>query len=130
MSTPDEHLKAQWDEVHRIEEDLKTLERLGVLRTDPAWERLYRARGAALSKVGKNVSRNTILLAFSFGFSPGSIKLWHDAEGGWMSEALERPGATPVFHKVSDEIAAAIIKKEVTKELEHYLMTPDDYEGE
>lgn len=120
----------QWAEVHRVEDDLATLERLGVLKTDPAWGKLWNERGAALAKVGRQIPRSTILLAWSFGFSPGIIKLWHDGEMGWMSEARERPGAPPVYKYISDEDAGAIIKREVTPELEKKLMTPDEYLGE
>ena len=35
-----------------------------------------------------------------------------------------------MYHYIGDEQAIAIIKKEVTPELEKYLMTPDDYLGE
>ena len=60
------------------------------------------------------------------GFSPGTITLWHDNESGWMSEARTRPGAAPVYKSVSDEVAMAILKKEVTPELEVTLLTPDE----
>lgn len=130
MSTPKEHLRFQWDEVHRAEDDLATLERLGVSTTDPAYVKLSEEVGAALAKVGTVVSRDTLLLAWSFGFSPGDIKLWHDGDAGWMTEARVRPGAPPVYRKVSDEVAVALIKKQITPELEKVLMTPDDYIGE
>ena len=130
MSTPKEHLRFQWDEVHRAEDDLATLTRLGVLETDPVYVRLEAERGAALAKVGTVLPRDTILLAWSFGFSPGIIKIWHDGDAGWVSEARVKPGAPPVYKKVSDEVAVAIIKKEVTPELEKELMTPDPYLGE
>ncbi len=130
MSTPGEHIKAQWDEVHRAERDLATLERLGVLTTDPAYQRLQAERGAALAKVGTNVSRDTILLALSFGFSPGIIKLWHDGDAGFMSEARVKEGAPPVYHTVSGEEAVAIINRKVDKKLEKRLMTLDVYYGE
>ena len=64
------------------------------------------------------------------GLSPGEIKLWHDAECGWFTEAREHPGATPVYHYISDEVAASIIKGELSKELEAELMKPDEYLGE
>jgi len=130
VSTPKEHLRFQWDEVHRAEDDLATLERLGVSTTDPAYVKLSEEVGAALAKVGTVVSRDTLLLAWSFGFSPGDIKLWHDGDAGWMTEARVRPGAPPVYRKVSDEVAVALIKKQITPELEKVLMTPDDYIGE
>jgi len=120
----------QWDEVHRVERDLATLKRLGVLETDPAYTTLWGERATALAKVGTVMPRDTIQLAFSFGFSPGSIKLWHDGDAGWVSEARVRPGAPPVYRKVSDEVAVALIKKEITPELELVLMTPDPYTGE
>ena len=130
MSTPKEHLRFQWDEVHRAEDDLATLERLGVSTTDPAYVKLSKEVGAALAKVGTVVSRDTLLLAWSFGFSPGIIKIWHDGDAGFVSEARVKAGAPPVYKKVSAEVAAIIIKREVTPELEKELMTPVEYYGE
>ncbi|GAI13138.1 unnamed protein product, partial [marine sediment metagenome] len=36
----------------------------------------------------------------------------------------------PVYKAISDEAAMAILKHEMTKELEAELMTPDEYLGE
>jgi len=130
MSTPDEHITAQWNEVHRAEADLATLERLGVSTSDPAYLRLQKERGAALAKVGTTVSRDDILLAWSFGFSPGIIGLWHNGDAGFVSEARVKAGAPPVYHTVSGEEAVAIINRKVSKKLEKRLMAPDDYFGE
>jgi len=130
VSTPKEHLRMQWDEVHRAESDLATLDRLGVSSTDPAYTRLQGILEPTKAKVGRRLPRIITWLASMFGFSPGIIKLWHDGDFGFMSEARTRPGAPPVYKKVSDEVAVAIIKREVTPEMEKELMTPDPYIGE
>jgi len=119
-----------WQQIHELDRTLGTMERYGITATDPAYQALWEKRGGLLAQVGTKVPRDTILLALSFGFSPGIIKLWEDVEAGWMSEARVKPGAPPVYHAVSDEVAMAILKKEITPELEAILMTPDEYLGE
>ena len=42
-----------------------------------------------------------------------------------MTEARERPGAPPVYKYVSDEVAEKITKREITPELEEFLLTPE-----
>jgi len=83
-----------------------------------------------MAQVGFKAPRPLTLIAKLIGLSPGVIKVWHDAESGWMSEARARPGAPPVYRAVSDEVAMAILKGELTHELEEKLLTPDEYIGE
>ena len=83
-----------------------------------------------MGKLGFRAPKAISLLAKLVGLSPGVIKLWHDAESGWMSEARERPGAPPVYHHVDDDTAIAIIKEELTHEQAAELMRPDEYVGE
>jgi len=64
------------------------------------------------------------------GLSPGSVKLWHDSDSGWFTEARAKDGAPPVYHHVTDAVAVTILKGELTHELEAELMKPDDYQGE
>jgi len=119
-----------WQQIHEVERALETMERYGISTTDPAYLALEGQRGALLTQVGIKFPRTFFQVAKSFGMSPGVITLWEDVESGWMSEARERPGAPPIYHYVSDEVAMAILKKEVTPEMREYLFTPDPYLGE
>ncbi|MBA7559930.1 hypothetical protein ES708_01548 [subsurface metagenome] len=83
-----------------------------------------------MSKLGLRVPRISVLVKLLFALSPGEIKLWADAELGWMTEARARPGAPPVYKYVSDEVAEKIVKGEITHELEEQLLEPDPYVGE
>lgn len=130
MSDPSEHLAFQWAEVNRLNKQLAQMRRWGVLETDPGFQRLWSARGAAMGKVGLRLPRSTTLIKVLLGLSPGEMKLWADAELGWMVEARVKAGALPVYKYVSDDVAEKLIKGELTKELELELMTPDPYIGE
>ena len=96
----------------------------------PAYQQLYSLRGKLLKQVGFKYPRIVTSLLRLVALSPGRITLWHDVESGWMSEARVRPGAPPVYRAVSDEVAMALLKEELTHELEQVLMTPDPYIGE
>lgn len=130
MSKPSEHLKFQYAEVARLEQQLDQLRGWGVPETEGGFQRLGRAIDTAIGKVGRVLSRTTTLIRTITGLSPGEIKLWADAELGWMTEARARPGAPPVYKYVSDEVAEKIVKREITPELEEQLLTPDPYIGE
>ena len=130
MSAPSEHRKFQYAEVNKLTSQLSMMRRWGVLESDPGYLRLLSARGAALGKLGLSVPRLSTMVLGLVGLSPGTIMLWADAEIGWITEALVKPGALPVFKHVTDEVAEKIVKGELTKELEEELMTPDPYVGE
>jgi len=130
MSEPDEHITSQWDEFSKLESQLNMMRRWGVSELDPGFQALFRARGAALAKVGLMMPRLPTLITLLAALSPGEITLFADAEIGWLVEARAKPGAPPVYKYVSDEIAEKIVKGEITHELEEELMTPDTYIGE
>ena len=130
MSTPNEHLAFQWAEVNKLTSQLNLMQRWGVLPSDPGYLNLMTARGAAMGKLGLVKPRLTPLILRLVGLSPGDLKLWADAEIGWKVEARSEPGAPPVYHLVSDEVAEKLIKGELTHELEDELMAPDPYIGE
>lgn len=102
----------------------------GISITNPAMTELSALRGKLLAQIGIKYPRVTSLLAKIIALSPGSVKLWHDVESGWMVEARSKPEAPPVYHSVDDEEAAMIVRGEMTHELEERLMTPDEYIGE
>lgn len=113
-----------WQQVKEIDRAMATLKRFGLDQT-PAFGQLFSIKGKLMAQVGFKFPRGITLLLKLVGFSPGEFRLWHDAEAGWMSEARARPGAPPVYKAASDEVAMAILKRELTPELEAQLLTPD-----
>ncbi len=130
MSTPGQHLSFQYAELNKLNEQLAMMQRWGVSETDPGYQRLWDARGAALGKIGQIKARTTTLAVALVGLSPGEIKLWADAELGWMVEGRVTPGAPPVYRYVGDDIAEKIVKKLLTHEEFIELTLPDPYVGE
>jgi hypothetical protein len=106
------------------------MRRFGISQVSPAYRQLYQARGKILALIGFKIPRIVSLLKVLPFLSPGSLKLFHDAESGFMVEARVKPGAPPIYHHVTGEIAISILKDELTHEVEESLMTPDDYIGE
>lgn len=130
MSTPGQHISFQQREFYELSEQLASFKKWGVLETDPGYQRLWKARGAAWGKIGKLKARTTTLATAMVGFSPGLLRLWSDAELGWMVEARVSSEAPPIYKYVKDDIAEAIVKREVTHDQFEELMTPDNYYGE
>ena len=130
MSRPSEHLQFQWSELARFNSQLGMMRSWGVLETDPGFLALFKARGAAMGKLGLRLPRITTLITKLIGLSPGELTLWSDAEIGWMTEARAAPGAPPVYRSVSDQVAESIIKGKLTHEQFEALKVPDPYIGE
>ena len=118
-----------WTQINELDRAMGSLRRLGLDQL-PAFGQLSALRGQLMKQIGFKYPRTVSLLAKLAGLSPGEIKLWHDAEAGFMAEARERPGAPPVYHHVSDDEAAEILRGELSRETHDRLMTPDDYYGE
>lgn len=127
---PSTSTKYNWAQINEIDRALKVLRGAGILEDSLPYQSLSKLRGKILAQIGFKFPRVPSLLGLIAGLSPGVIKVWHDSESGWMTEARVRPDAPPVYKKASDEVAMAILKKEVTKELEAELLTPDEYLGE
>ncbi len=130
MSTPSEHQSFQFAELNKLNEQLGLMRRWGVLESDPGFQALFGARGAALGKLGFLKPRTSTLIKLLAGLSPGELKLWADAELGWLVEARTSPGAPPVYRYVGDDIAEKIAKEELTHEEFAELLVPDPYLGE
>ncbi len=130
MSTAKQHLAFQFAEVARLEKELEQLRQWGMPPAAGGFQRLGSAIDTAIRKVGRLLPRLTVPIKTLFGFSPGELKLWADAELGWKVEARESPGAPPVYRFVSDEIAEKIVKEELTHEEFAELIAPDGYLGE
>ena len=122
--------KYSYNMVNEIDRALSTMRKFGIPEVSEAYQKLYGVRGKLLAQIGFKFPRPLSLLAKLVGLSPGEVRVWHDAESGWFAEARAKPGAPPVYHHVTDEVAMAILKKEVTPELETELLTPDEYLGE
>jgi hypothetical protein len=119
-----------WSQINELERAMRSLRRLGIDELFPGYQQLNALRGQLLKQVGFKYPRTITQLIRLVGFSPGEFAVWHDVESGWMVEARARPGAPPVYHYVSDEVAVAVMKRELTHELEEELLTPDTYAGE
>ena len=107
-----------------------SLSGLGVSARLPAMQTLLSIRTRLMARVGLVFPRSITMLIRLIGLSPGSITLWHDIEMGFMTEARANETAPPVYKHASDQVAAILLKGELTKDLELELMTPDDYLGE
>jgi len=119
-----------WQQIHEVERALDVFRLYGIPEISEVYQKVYGIRAKLLAQVGLKFPRAVTQLIRLVGFSPGVFALWHDVEAGWMSEARAQPGAPPVYKSVSDETAMALLKGEVTKELELDLLTPDEYLGE
>jgi len=120
-----------WQQVHETDRAISSLmPHLRIPGVSDAMRQLSSLRSQLLVRVGLKYPRTITKILKLAGLSPGTISLWHDVESGWMSEARARPGAPPVYKSVSNEVALAILKREVSHELEAELLTPDPYLGE
>lgn len=122
--------KYQYREMQELERSLDVMKHAGIAEIDPPWQSILSVQRWVIRQIGIKLARPITLIKAIFGLSPGEIRLWHDAESGFFAEARAKPGAPPVYHHVSDEVAIAILKEEVTPELEKELLTPDPYLGE
>jgi len=120
----------QYGAIRELERSMSVLYRYGLGKGTGPYDALFRARTNIWKSIGIKQFRLTTLVRMLFGLSPGSIKVWHDAESGFFTEARARPGAPPVYRAVSDEVAVTIVKGELTHKLEEELLTPDEYLGE
>lgn len=130
MSRPEVHLKYQDAQLDRLSATRIKMLLEGIPETSTPFKAVDKAFWGLLENRGYNVPRSVFAVAKMYGFSPGTITLWMDAESGWMTEARVKPGAPPIYRAISDEVAMAILKDELTPELEKELMTPDPYIGE
>lgn len=116
--------------IRRLEKSMSGLKLGGLGPGTEVFDILAKARADIWKSVGIKQPKTMSILRLLLGLSPGSIRVIHDAESGWMTEAREKPGAPPVYHYVSDEVAAQILQGKLTHELELELMKPDEYQGE
>ena len=119
-----------WQQVHEVEHALTVMERFGIDPGSEAVVTLQGTRAKLMAEIGFKFPRTYDWLTFLAGESPGEIRLGHDAETGFFVEARVKPKAPPIYHRVTGEEAAAILKREISPELHDRLFTPDPYLGE
>ena len=120
-----------WRQIKEVERALSVLQpHIYIPGVSDASKSLYSLKSTLLGSVGFKFPRSITQLLKLLGLSPGTITLFHDVEAGWLVSARKGPGAPPIYHYVKDDVALAILKGELTHELEVQLMTPDEYIGE
>lgn len=119
-----------WQQVHEVEGALATMDKFGIDPSSEAYVSLTRTRGKLLATIGQKFPRSYDWLRFLTGESPGTIRLGHDVETGFFTEARVKPGALPIYHHVTHEEAMAVLKSEIPPELHDRLFTPEVYYGE
>ena len=116
--------------LQNVRNTLNVLRRVGYGPLDEPFQRVYAMREELMKSLGIMKPKSLSLIKLIAGLSPGMISVWLDSDSGWFTEARERPGAPPVYHYVKEDVAVAILKGELTHELEAELMKPDEYLGE
>lgn len=119
-----------WQQVNQLTRSEVLLEEWGVEVAAPERQGILARLGTLLGDIGRKLPRLSINIKVAWGHSPGIFTLSLDPETGWFVEARERVGAPRIYRAVSDDIAKAIVKDELTEEQERYLLTPDPYLGE
>ena len=119
-----------WQQVRTAESALSELEKLGLGPGTPAYQAVWKKRGELLATIGAKFPRIDYSLSMWREFSPGRVRVWFDPEFGFLVEARAKPGALPIYKRVTPEVAVAVIKGEVTPELKAQLLAPVEYHGE
>jgi len=141
-----------WQKVRRADTTLAGMREFTISETDPAYQHIYRQRGATLAQIGYKFPRRTEIIketsvvrrlealglvyaGRSKGFTKEElkdavIKVWYDDEEGFMAEARFKPGSPPIYRGLTDEEAFTFIKGEETGALIAKVFTADDYLGE
>jgi hypothetical protein len=123
-------LECSWKEINTIDKTLSVMRRSGLGPGNLGYNELWKLRGKLFGQMGFRKPTVPAVIKLLMGLSPGEIRVWNMGEKGFMTEAREKPGAPPVYHHVSDEMAIALLKGDLTHELETELMKPDEYLGE
>lgn len=119
-----------WGQIRTAERALGDLERLGLGPGTEAYNAVLAQRGKLMGQVGMKFPRIDYSLSMWRDFSPQRVRAWFDPEFGFMVEGRVSPGAPPVYKMVSAEVAAAVIKGELTPDMILTLVKPDEYIGE
>lgn len=122
--------QARYEQLHNVETALGQLERVGFGPGTPAYDTLYRERGAILGRMGRERPKQVLWLEWALSLSPEVLRPFFDTEVGWLVEAKATPWADPIYHTVTAEEAIAILQGKVSPELKERLLTPTTYLGE
>jgi len=120
----------QYRQLNEVQRTLRVLTKAGFGPLSEPFQAIYKLQGKLMGYMGLRNAKPISLLKLLGGLSPGSVKLFHDSETGWFTEARERDGAPPVYHHVTDDVAMTVLRGEMTHELEAELMKSDEYLGE
>ena len=130
MSKPELHEKYQQAQLFRLDQAVYKMGLEGIPELSTPFQAVLQARGLLRLNLGFKIPKPVFSLLSLYGLSPGTITVWMDSEKGYFTEARAKPGAPPIRHFITDEVAMTILKGELTHELEGELMTPDTYIGE
>ena len=119
-----------WQQINTADRALADLDRLGLGPGTDAYEAVWSKRGALLAEVGRKFPRIDYSLSMWREFSPERMRVWFDPEYGFNVEIRDTLKGIPRYRLVTPEVAAAIIKGQVTPELKASLLAPDTYLGE
>ena len=124
------NMTSQYNALNELNRTLRGLDIAGFGPLTDVYKGIYKVRAQLLGQLGLMKPKATLLVRLMTMLSPGSIKLFYDSDSGWFTDARVKDGAPPVYHHVSDETAMAILRGELSHELEAELMKPDGYLGE
>jgi len=109
---------------------MRVLEQAGFGPLTAPYQALASVRSSLSLNLGVMIPKPMTIMRSLLGLSPGTIKVWHDTESGWFTEARAAEGAPPVYRHVTDGLAVTILKGELTHEAFEALKVPDEYIGE
>jgi len=110
-----------------MDEALDVWRRRGVPTNVPSYLKLDRVRAEYRLQIGIRIPRPVTFLMKLVGLSPGTLRLFHDGDFGFLVELRDYEGAPPRYRHISDDLSATIVKGELTHEMFKQLLTPDDY---
>jgi hypothetical protein len=96
----------------------------------PGYAELRAIKSDLISGITSGTPRLRVLIRAIAGLSPGSVRVWHDTEQGWMAEGRKTPTSSPVYHQITEAEAAQLIGEHPKPELAHRMMEFDGYIGE
>lgn len=117
-------------QLNELDRALGALERAGLGPGTGPYDTLAATRTVVSDQIGYKFPRQVSFMSLFSGLSPGTVRLFHDIEAGWLTEGRAEPGAPVARRYVSDQVAITLLTGKLTHELAEFLMTPDTYIGE
>lgn len=121
-----------YEQLEEINKGLDVLMKAGMGKGNPAYEALWKMRGATLGKLTRLIPtpRLPSIIKLLTMLSPGQLKVFFDNEVGWLAEGTPAPGEMPVVRRISHEQAVLLLQEKPPSELVHKLLKPETYFGE